>query len=283
MKRLLGYLFPLVLLASSAMAADPILLWPGGAPGSEGKTAPETMRLTPQGETVLSAVNAPAITPYLPDPAKANGAAVIVIPGGGHKEIWITHEGYRVAEALAGRGIAAFVLRYRLSRAEGSSYSLMDHSLADVQRAIRLVKSRAGEWHIDPAHVGVMGFSAGGHLSVLAGTHIGAANPAAADAIDRESARPAFLGLIYAYIPDDIVFTADTPPSFFLFGDKDPVVKGQGERYLALRKLGVPAEIHVLSGVEHGFGIRPANPPHVAIWPTLFVNWLEASGFLKTP
>jgi len=206
---------------------------------------------------------------------------VIVIPGGGHHEIWITHEGYRVAAAMAERGVAAFALRYRLSKADGSTYTVMDHSLADVQRAIRLVKFRAIEWKIDPARVGVMGFSAGGHLTVLAGTHIAEADSAAADPIDRLSARPAFLGLIYAYIPPEIVFKADTPPAFFLFGDKDAIVKGQGERYRQLRALDVPAEIHVLSGVGHGFGIRPANPPQVAIWPQVFVNWLEASGFLK--
>lgn len=280
MSKLVGYLFSLVLLASSAMAADQILLWPGGAPGSEGKTASETVRINPPDEEVISNVNAPAITPFLPDAAKATGAAVVVIPGGGHREIWITHEGYRVAQALAERGIAAFVLRYRLSRADNTPYTL-DHSLADVQRAIRLVRSKATEWHLDPSRVGVMGFSAGGHLSVLAGTHSVGENPAAVDPVDRLSARPAFLGLIYAYIPDDIVFKADTPPAFFIFGDKDAVVKGQGDRYRELRKLGVPAEIHVLSGVEHGFGIRPTNPPHVAIWTTLFVNWLGASGFAK--
>ena len=270
-----------VLFAVAASAGDPILLWPRGAPGSEAKTSPETVRINPPDEEVLSNINAPSLTPYVPEPAKATGAAVIVIPGGGHKEIWITHEGYRVAQDLAVHGIAAFVLRYRLSQAEGSTYSLMDHSLADVQRAIRLVKSRAAAWHIDPARVGVMGFSAGGHLSALVGTHVAGANPAASDPIDRLSARPAFLGLIYAYIPDNIVFMADTPPSFFIFDDQDTVVKGQDDRYRQLRALGIPAEIHVLSGVGHGFGIRPTNPPHVAIWPQLFVNWLEAQGFLK--
>jgi acetyl esterase/lipase len=281
MRSVLACLCSAVLFAATALAADPVLLWPGGAPGSEGKTAPETSRINPPDEEVLSNINAPSITPYLPDPAKATGAAAIVIPGGGHKEIWITHEGYRVAQALADRGIAAFVLRYRLWHAEGSTYSLMDHSLADVQRAIRLVRSRAAAWHIDPARVGVMGFSAGGHLSALAGTHVAEVNPAAADPIDRLSARPAFLGLIYAYIPAEVVVKADTPPSFFLFGDKDDIARASGRRYIELQKLGVASEIHVLSGVGHGFGIRATNPPHVAIWPQLFVNWLEASGFLK--
>jgi len=270
-----------VLLLTAADAADPILLWPKGAPGSDGKTALETMRINPPDEQVLSNIHAPSITPYLPDPAKATGAAVIVIPGGGHKEIWITHEGYRVAEALAARGIAAFVLRYRLAHSPGSTYTVMDHSLADVQRAIRLVKFRAAEWQIDPARVGVMGFSAGGHLTALAGTHIAEADPAAADPIDRLSARPAFLGLIYAWLPPEVVFTADMPPTFFIFGDKDTVTTGQVQRYITLQKLGVPSELHILSGISHGFGIRPTNPPQVAIWPTLLVNWLEASGFLK--
>lgn len=270
------------LLVAAAAAADPILLWPGGAPGSKGHTAPETMRINPPDEEVLSHINAPSLTPFLPDPAKATGAAVIVIPGGGHREIWITHEGYRVAEALAAKGIAAFVLRYRLSRADNTPYTLAD-SVADVQRAIRLVKARSQSWQIDPDRIGVMGFSAGGHLSVLSGISPWDGKAGAADPIDRLSARPAFLGLIYAYIPPDIAFTATTPPSFMIFGDKDDVTKGQIARYEELQKLGIPSELHILSGVAHGFGIRPANPPQVAVWPELFVNWLQASGFLKSP
>jgi endo-1,4-beta-xylanase len=281
MKSVISRLCAVVLFAAAASAADPVLLWPQGAPGSEGKTAPETMRINPPDEQVVSSVNAPSITPFLPDPAKATGAAVVIMPGGGHKEIWVTHEGYRVAQFLADHGIAAFVLKYRLAYADGSTYKVMDHSLADVQRAIRLVKARSAEWKIDPARVGVMGFSAGGHLTALAGTHIAGENPKAADPVDRLSARPAFLGLIYAYLPPEIVFKADTPPSFFIFGDKDNVTTGQVNRYIEVQKLGVPSEIHILSGVEHGFGIRPANPPQVAIWTTLFVDWLDASGMLK--
>ena len=269
-----------ILFAAAASAADPILLWPNGAPGSEGRTAPETMRINPPDEQVLSNINFPSIVPYLPNPAKANGAAVIVIPGGGHREIWITHEGYRVAQATREHGVAAFVLRYRLSKADNSPYTLTD-SLADVQRAIRVVKSRAAAWHIDPARVGVMGFSAGGQLTAMAGTQADDGNPSAADSIDRLSSRPAFLGLIYAYLPPDFNFTAATPPAFFIFGDKDDVTAGEVQKYVQLEQLKVPAEIHVLSGVGHGFGIRPVNPPQVAVWPELFVNWLDAQGFLK--
>jgi acetyl esterase/lipase len=276
--------------AAPAVAATPkqILMWPNGAPGSEGKTSPETMRINPPDEQVISNVNFPSITPYLPNPKNGNGAAIVIIPGGGHKEIWVTHEGYREAQFFADRGIAAFVLKYRLSAAPGSTYTLMGDSLSDVQRAIRLVKSRAAEWHIDPSRVGVMGFSAGGELAALAGAHFDSGNPAATDPVDRESSRPAFLGLVYPYLgrilgvsPPDMPTEKGAPPAFLLGGDKDPISQSLPAFYLALERQGIPAELHMLTDVGHGFGIRSTNPPHVAIWPTLFYNWLDAMDFLK--
>ena len=286
-KSLLAGLCALALGVGAALAAEhgAILLWPGGAPGSEGKTSPETMRVFPPDEQIVSNVNFPSIAPYLPDSGKATGAAVIVIPGGGHSEIWSTHEGTRVAQFMADHGIAAFVLKYRLSEAPGSTYTLMGQSLPDVQRAIRLVKSRAALWRIDPERIGVMGFSAGGELAVLAGTSFDTGNPGAADPIDRLGSRPAFLGLIYPYVtrifPAKLTLTKDTPPAFLLGGEKDDISQPLPEFYLALEKAGVPAELHMLAGVGHGFGVRPVNPPHVAIWTTLFHNWLDASGMLK--
>ena len=164
----------------------------------------------------------------------------------------------------------------------------MGDSLADVQRAIRLVKTHAAEWHLDPARIGVMGFSAGGELAMLAGMNFDAGNPDAADPIDHESSHPAFLGLIYPYLdrilpakPEDLLLSKDMPPAFLLGGEKDDISKPLPEFYLVLEKAGVPAELHMLTGVGHGFGIRPANPPHVAIWTTLFANWLDAIGMLK--
>ncbi|HEY0282401.1 MAG TPA: alpha/beta hydrolase, partial [Rhizomicrobium sp.] len=186
-KSLFVGLWALTLFAGAAMAEpQPVLLWPDGAPGSEGKTTAETMRVEPPDDQVISNVNYPSLTPYLPEPAKATGAAVIIMPGGGYSEIWITHEGIREAQFLADRGIAAFVLKYRLPYAPGSTYKVTEHSLSDVQRAIRLVKYRAAEWRIDPARVGVMGFSAGGELATLAGLKSDAGDPGAADPIDRE-------------------------------------------------------------------------------------------------
>src|SRR6187402_3163084 len=121
-------------------------LWPNGAPGSEGKTAAEKVRVTDGGDHVVSSIHRPSITPYLPDRSAATGAAVIVAPGGGHRELWIDHEGYNVAQWLRERGIAAFVLKYRLAREEGSSYTIEGNALADIQRAIRVVRSNAAQW-----------------------------------------------------------------------------------------------------------------------------------------
>ncbi len=133
---------------SSADQAIEIPLWPSGAPGSEGKTGKEAVRVTADGEHVISNVHNPSLTPYLPagDKTKTLRVAVIIIPGGGHKELWVDHEGNNLAQWLSARGIAAFVLKYRLAREPNSTYSVDDHALADTKRAIRLVRSRAQEW-----------------------------------------------------------------------------------------------------------------------------------------
>jgi acetyl esterase/lipase len=136
-----------------------ILLWPNGAPGSEGKTGNQKIRIY-RGEQIISNIHHPSITVYLPAKEKATGAAVIVVPGGGHKEIWMTHEGYNVGKWLSEKGIAAFILKYRLAKDTNSTYTIDKEELADVQRAIRFVRNRAKEWSVDTARIGVMGFSA---------------------------------------------------------------------------------------------------------------------------
>ncbi len=268
----------------SAIAAplSPIPLWPNGAPGSEAKTASESVRITEQGEHIVSSVHRPSITPYLPE--KASGASVIVIPGGGHRELWMDHEGYRVGQWLEDHGIAAFVLKYRLANETGSTYTVEGEELADVQRAIRLVHSRAAEWHVAADRIGVIGFSAGGELAALAGTRYEAVVQNPKDAIDRESARPAFMGLIYPAIPKDMRLTKDTPPAFLLCGadDNPAIAEGLPALYLALKHAGVSVEVHILSGSGHGFGLRESNPPEIKIWPMLFYNWLSARGMLAS-
>jgi acetyl esterase/lipase len=274
----------LVLLCGRAMTAQqaPIPLWPNDAPGSEGKTAEETVRLTEQGEHIVSHVHRPSITPYIPAASVATGAAVIVIPGGGHRELWMDHEGYRVGQWLSDHGIAAFVLKYRLAKDAGSTYTVEGNSLADVQRAIRVVRRRAADWHVAADRIGVMGFSAGGELAALAGTRFDAAAPNANDPIDREGSKPAFMGLIYPSIPQNMNLSKETPPAFLLCGEKDSpaIADGVPALYRLIRQAGGSAEMHVLAGVGHGFGIRDTNPRAVAAWPSLFYDWLDARGLL---
>jgi endo-1,4-beta-xylanase len=167
---LAGLLAAFACLLSPTFAAgeNEIPLWPKGAPGSEGQTAKEVIITSPGGDQSVFSVHQPSITPYLPAKGKGNGAAVLVIPGGGHRVLAITHEGYNEAEWLSDHGIAAFVLKYRLARDTNSPYKIDPHALADTQRAIRLIRSHATDWAIDPNRVGVMGFSAGGELASMA-------------------------------------------------------------------------------------------------------------------
>lgn len=188
------WLLVLCLCCGLAMAqtTEAWLLWPAGAPDSHDPGRAETVRVTPQGEHVLTHVSQPSITPFLPAPGSASGIAVVIVPGGGHSEIWIDHEGYNVARWLQQHGVAAFVLKYRLARERSSTYTVEGTELADTQRAIRLVRSRTVEEHIDVHRTGVMGFSAGGELAALASTRFDQGDPTAVDPIDRQSSRPPF-------------------------------------------------------------------------------------------
>jgi len=232
-----------------------------------------------ESDQVVSGVHRPSLTVYLPAKAAATGAAVIVAPGGSYRELWITHEGYRVAEWLSQHGIAGFVLKYRLPREAGSSYTIEGTALADMQRAIRTVRARAAEWGIDPQRVGGMGFSAGAHLAGLAATHYDDALNHAADDIDRQSAKPAFQALIY---PPKIeaTYSKDTPQAFLACGGEDQVSVDIPKLYQALKNAGVPTELHIYAGVGHGFGIRASNPPGVAGWIERFRDWMAARGLL---
>jgi len=271
--------------AQSTKGHEAILLWTKDAPESHAGTTPETIRVTPEGDHVITHVERPSITPYLPPAGTATGAAVIVAPGGGHSEIWIEHEGYRVAEWLSSHGVVAFVLQYRLSRATGSIYTVEGTELGDMQRAIRAVRSRSKEWSIDPKRVGVMGFSAGGELAALASTRYDAGRPDASDPAERMSSKPDFQALLYPALPHDTRLTAETPRAFLVCGALDRVNISQGlpEFYLALARLHIPAELHVYAGVGHGFGVRSSNPKPVADWPELFLEWMSGQGLLRRP
>jgi endo-1,4-beta-xylanase len=259
-------------------------LWPHGAPGSEGKTGREKYRISGN-LLVISGVNQPSITVYLPAQEKATGAGIIVAPGGSFREIWITHEGYRVADWLVQHGIAAFVLKYRLQGDEGSGYTTEGHSLPDIQRAIRLVRSRAAEWRVDANRVGVMGFSAGGALAGLAASRYDDAVKNAVDGVDQLSAKPSFAALIYgtpfsAPMQYQIKISKDMPPVFMAAGGDDGVSAKYPEIYRMLKDAGVSVELHIYAGVGHGFGMQPDAASSVARWPDRLWEWMFDRGLL---
>jgi acetyl esterase/lipase len=275
--------FP-VLSAPAGDAREVILLWPNGAPGSENFTNEEQVRIAePTGDHVITDVHKPSITVYLPPPRAATGAAVIVAPGGGHREIWIDHEGYNVASWLSEHGVAAFVLKYRLAKATNSTYTVDRDELGDMQRAIRLVRSHANEWGIDTNRIGVMGFSAGGELAFLAGMRYDNGNANAADPIQRQSCRPDFQALMYPGNLYRIRVSAKSPPAFLACGanDRPDISQGLAQVYLKFKRGKVPVELHIFSGVGHGFGLRPTNSGEIANWPEDFDEWLAQNGFLK--
>jgi acetyl esterase/lipase len=265
-----------------------LLLWPAGAPGAVG-TEP---------------VDKPKITIYRAPADKATGASVVVCPGGGYGVVAADHEGKRVAEWLSGFGVTAFVLQYRL----GPRYH-HPAPLQDAQRAIRLVRSKAREFGIDARRVGILGFSAGGHLTSTAGTHFDAGRAGDPDAIEHESSRPDFMVLAYPVIslvapythkgslenligknPDpklveslsnELQVTKDTPPTFLFHTADDPGVPVENSVvfFEALRKAGVPAEMHIFAKGPHGVGLAPKDPA-LSAWPSLCAAWMKGLGVL---
>jgi endo-1,4-beta-xylanase len=262
-----------------------IALWANGAPGSEGKTGAEivTQPTARQPFITITNVNNPTILPYLPPKDKATGVAVIVIPGGGHTMLAISHEGYNVGEWLAAHGIAGIVVKYRLAKQKGSTYKVDVESIADVQRAIRTVRARAKEWNIDPNKVGVMGFSAGGELAALAAMKMDGPMEGAKDPIDQQSAKPDFQALLYPGQSQKIQPTKDSPPAFLACGnlDRTDISEGLANVYLLLKKAGVPAELHIYAKTAHGFGVKPENTPPTSEWPMQFSQWLTNMGFIS--
>jgi endo-1,4-beta-xylanase len=269
-------------LGRAAADRPQIGLWATTPPGSEGKTAREMVATNASGDITVWNVHQPSITPYLPADGQFTGTAVLVIPGGGHRNLAITHEGYNVGEWLSQRGIAAFVLKHRLARESNSTYRIEVESLADAQRAMRLIRSRAVEWNINPKRVGALGFSAGGELVNLLCARADVGQPGAADPIERQSSRPDFQALIYPGRSGDIQPTRDYPPVFLAcsFTDRKDISEGLAEVYLRFKRAGVPAELHIYSTGGHGFGLRASNRRPVGAWATRFHDWMGDSGLL---
>jgi acetyl esterase/lipase len=262
-------------LTATASAQDTgrvVALWPGGAPGYESRrNEPEQAK-----DYWVKNIHNPSITVYLPPKEKATGAAVVIFPGGGHRLLVYNSEGRDPALFLNSIGVAAFVLKYRLFR-EDSTYSLEKEVRQDAYRAIRLVRSRAAEWKIDTARVGILGFSAGGEVAAVVAYGPGKGNPAAPDPIDRQNGHPDFQMLVYPGplgVPD--IIPHDAPPAFLIAANDDeccsaPVISFL-EKYRAAK---VPVEAHILSGGNHGFnmGYR-SNLKAVKAWPQRMADWL---------
>ena len=295
---------------------EPFLyLWDGDAPGSEGQTATEQVQVRypgyregwqgdAAGERIVSQIHRPSITPFLParfslvDPA----AAVILIPGGGHQANCFDLEGTFIGRWLAERGVAAFVLKYRLARSFGddapeSPYELI-HSVLDTERAVRMVRSRAAELHVDPKRIGVAGFSAGGYAAAHASMRSVAGAPNSSDPIDRFTSRPDFQVLVYPHLLD-VAPKADSPPALLICAQNDKAggsneealaigraLGGTGPNcgelgetvarlYLRFNEVGASAELHMFARGGHGFGLRPLKHGAEHRWPERMLEWLE--------
>jgi endo-1,4-beta-xylanase len=300
--RTIGCVMGLMLLSGcgdvfSALFVTPtneVSLWPGGAPGSEGKNGPEREYQRHEAATkdtpdvtfnVVTDINNPTITVFQPVKEKATGAAVIILPGGGHMFLSIDHEGYDVAKAFAERGVTGIVLKYRLARAEGSTYQVKVESLMDTQRAIRVVRAKAEEWEIDPKRVGVLGFSAGGELALLAATEFEHPVPGSKTLADSEDCRPDFVGLMYPgglNDPASIVIPKNMPPTFICCTatDRPTISDNTAIFFERLREKNIPAELHIYGSGGHGWGVRETGRP-VENWPDRFVAWMKDQGMIK--
>jgi len=276
----------------STVGKPVIVLWPDGAPGTHGSSEKDK----------------PTLTVHLPAPDKANGCAVVICPGGGYQHLASDYEGHDVAEWFNSFGVAGFVLRYRLAPEYHHPAPMLD-----VRRAIRTVRAKAGDWKIDSHHIGVMGFSAGGHLASTAATHFDAGQPSATDPIDQQSCRPDFAILAYPVItmtgkfghtgskknllgdhPDPQLaeslsnekqVTRETPPTFLFHTSEDTAVPAENSVrfYLALRKAGVPAEMHIYEKGRHGLGLGTKDPKiawALGTWPARLHDWMQLRGLL---
>ena len=204
-------------------------------------------------------------------------------PGGGHRSLWIMHEGVNPALALNEKGIAVFILKNRL---QSSGYTFDVEGLADMQRAIRTVRSRAAEWGVDPAKIGAAGFSAGGELAALAALRNDAGRPDAADPVERVSSRPDFQVLVYPGKSHLIQPVAGSPPAFLAagFDDRPDISTGLAEAYLRFKKAGVQAELHMYANVGHGFGVRPERAGQSQQeWTTQLVAFLRQAKLIGDP
>jgi len=295
---LAAFAFLLQLTPSHGFAAGmskPIQLWPDGAPGEKGDLGEEKDTTKPTDNLIagkplvrLGNVSKPTITVYRPPADKDTGAAVIVSPGGGYNILALDLEGTEVCDWLNSIGVTAVLLKYRVPKRAGlEKYSA---ALQDGQRALSLVRDRAKEFGIDPQRIGMLGFSAGAHLSAVLSTSTNRSYPPMDDA-DKAELRPNFAMLIYpAYLtvkelgdktPPEINITSNTPPTFITITEDDPVRMENALYYaMALKQVGVPVELHLYPTGGHGYGLRRTRET-VTTWPDRATEWMRSRGWLE--
>ena len=281
--------------AEVAPVSDAIALWPGEVPGEKGDIGAEKDMSTPKDGKIagrplirLGNVSKPTITLYRPPQDKDTGAAVVVCPGGGYSILALDLEGSEVCEWLNSIGVTGVLLKYRVPVRKGlERYTA---PLQDAQRALGMLRHRAKEWGLDPKRIGILGFSAGGHLSAAASNNFDTRTYPAVDDSDTESCRPDFTVLIYpAYLVLDkeitklapeINVTKNTPPAFIAMAEDDPVKVENALFYgLALKNVKVRAEVHIYPTGGHGYGLRPSVHA-VTSWPQRAAEWMKTQGLL---
>jgi acetyl esterase/lipase len=273
-------------------ASQTIDLWPGAAPGENGTIGEEQAKTKDDGKTITSLTNVtkPTITVSRPEKDKDTGVAIVVCPGGGYNNLAWDHEGAMVARWLNSIGVTAAVLKYRVPRRPDTPKGQPPvQALMDAQRALSLVRSKADDWGLDPKRIGILGFSAGGHLGAWASTNSDKRSYEAIDAADRADCRPDFAVLIYPggviqrgtdQLTPEIRVTSQTPPTFLVHATDDPGSENSVYLYLALKRAGVPVEAHLYGSGGHGFGMRPGDKPN-ASWPQRCEDWLRARRILE--
>jgi acetyl esterase/lipase len=284
--------------SSTGRAAEVIELWPGGAPGTNGNIAAEYDTTKPTDALVagkrvirLGNIAKPTLSLFRPPRATDTGTAVLVCPGGGYHILAMDLEGTEVCAWLNSIGVTGALLKYRVPKRQGEERSLA--ALQDAQRALGLLRYRATDLGIDPRRIGVIGFSAGGHLAAALSNAGGSRSYPSADAADTASCRPDFCLLIYpAYltvkeandqIAPDLNVTSNTPPTFIAMAEDDPIRVETALFYaLGLRRAGVPFELHVYPTGGHGYGLRRTKEA-VTGWPDRAAEWLRSRGILERP
>jgi acetyl esterase/lipase len=275
---ILALMLPVCVNAQSKPEVIP--LWKNGAPGFESrKDIPEQAQ-----DWWVRNINNPSITVFMPPKEKANGCAVVVAPGGGFRELVFNAEGVQAAEFLNSIGVTVFALKYRLPNEKNSPYNF-ENVLQDAYRAIRLVRSRADEFHIDPNRIGMLGFSAGGAVVMMVSFDKGDGNPSAPDPVDRVNGRPNFEMMVYpgGKIPKKI--SSDAPPAFLLCANDDEYGcdKVTLELLQKFRDAKVPVEAIFLARGKHAFNMGDRSSQiSVKNWPQRMADWLSDGGFLKS-